>query len=311
MGSLKLRTIRDRHLRTARALDVFRWMYHFEEGSAQMVLKALKAYQNSDGGFGHGLEPDLGGASSSPIASAVAARLLVELGLPPLAQSMVRPLQHYLEKTQSAQGTWPVFGPVRPQGLHAPWWDVDEKALFWGWNPSAELAAFYLRTKGFDEGTCARCEAALQRALEDLLTPTHDLTAHECVSLAQALETLEKTPWAFSPEAVTALAKRIRAHLPDSFTHDDTQEYLPHLNWFLNGRENPLYPELREAAEAYGPYLESTVTKDGVWLPNWQWGDAKIPPSVLRDWQGVLTLENMRYLQGFRPDPILKNQLDS
>lgn len=44
--------------RNARPLDLARWQYHFESGSAEAVLQSLSAYQNEDGGFGHGLEAD-------------------------------------------------------------------------------------------------------------------------------------------------------------------------------------------------------------------------------------------------------------
>ena len=33
--------------------------FHFGDGTPESVLAALAAYQNDDGGFGHGLEPDL------------------------------------------------------------------------------------------------------------------------------------------------------------------------------------------------------------------------------------------------------------
>ena len=39
----------------ARPLDFARWRYHFENGSAEDVLRILAFYQNDDGGFGHGL----------------------------------------------------------------------------------------------------------------------------------------------------------------------------------------------------------------------------------------------------------------
>ena len=42
--------------RSARPVELARWQYHFEQGSKENVLKALAAYQNEDGGFGHGLE---------------------------------------------------------------------------------------------------------------------------------------------------------------------------------------------------------------------------------------------------------------
>ena len=44
--------------RNARPLDYARWRYLFEDGKREDVLRILAAYQNEDGGFGHGLEAD-------------------------------------------------------------------------------------------------------------------------------------------------------------------------------------------------------------------------------------------------------------
>lgn len=44
--------------RNARPLDLARWQFHFEGGGKEAVINALECYQNDDGGFGHGLEPD-------------------------------------------------------------------------------------------------------------------------------------------------------------------------------------------------------------------------------------------------------------
>ena len=55
-----------------RDLDRALLAFHFEDGTADDVLTALAAYQNDDGGFGHGLEPDLRTQASSAIATTVA-----------------------------------------------------------------------------------------------------------------------------------------------------------------------------------------------------------------------------------------------
>ena len=44
--------------RHARPVDLARWKYWQGTGSASSVLEALGWYQNEDGGFGFGLEPD-------------------------------------------------------------------------------------------------------------------------------------------------------------------------------------------------------------------------------------------------------------
>ncbi|HLY32861.1 MAG TPA: hypothetical protein VKQ36_17690, partial [Ktedonobacterales bacterium] len=43
----------------ARLLERRRFAYLFLDGERQAVLDALRPYQNPDGGFGNGLEPDI------------------------------------------------------------------------------------------------------------------------------------------------------------------------------------------------------------------------------------------------------------
>lgn len=51
---------------TARVLEQRRFAHHFTGGGADAVETALAAYRNEDGGYGHGLEPDLRGPVSLP-----------------------------------------------------------------------------------------------------------------------------------------------------------------------------------------------------------------------------------------------------
>ena len=49
-----------------RDLDRALLEFHFGDGAADVrAFDALEAYQNNDGGFGHGLEPDLRTSASS------------------------------------------------------------------------------------------------------------------------------------------------------------------------------------------------------------------------------------------------------
>ncbi|PFA67724.1 hypothetical protein CN378_09370 [Bacillus sp. AFS015802] len=50
----------------ARALEQKLFNYYFEEGSKDEAIEELSTYQNTDGGFGHSIEPDFRLAISSP-----------------------------------------------------------------------------------------------------------------------------------------------------------------------------------------------------------------------------------------------------
>ena len=65
--------------RNARPLDLARWNYLFENGNKENVLRILASYQNEDGGFGHGLEPDCWNPNSSPVQTWVATEIIKEV----------------------------------------------------------------------------------------------------------------------------------------------------------------------------------------------------------------------------------------
>ena len=66
----------------ARPLERALYAYHFENAPAADVLTELAHYQNADGGFGHGLEPDMRLNDSSVIQSSIAFQHLRELKTP-------------------------------------------------------------------------------------------------------------------------------------------------------------------------------------------------------------------------------------
>src|SRR6202043_3403595 len=67
MEDAMLEHARDFLLRNARLLERQRFAALFEGAPAAGVLRALGAYQNADGGFGLGLEPDKRDPASQPV----------------------------------------------------------------------------------------------------------------------------------------------------------------------------------------------------------------------------------------------------
>lgn len=56
------------------------FQFHFEGGEAEGVYHAVYAYRNSDGGFGHGMEPDTASPESQPLFTIMALEILDEVG---------------------------------------------------------------------------------------------------------------------------------------------------------------------------------------------------------------------------------------
>ena len=111
--------------RNARPLDFARWRFAFEGGSREDVLAALAAYQNGDGGFGHGLEADCLNPNSTPLQTWTATQILSEIGMEDAEHPLVRGILRYLETTPDFDGhRWAGLSGVRSNDdyPHAPWW---------------------------------------------------------------------------------------------------------------------------------------------------------------------------------------------
>ena len=63
-----------------RDIEIAKFNYHFNEGDRSDVANALSIYQNRDGGFGHGLEPDSLNPYSSPLQTSEALKTLKHVG---------------------------------------------------------------------------------------------------------------------------------------------------------------------------------------------------------------------------------------
>jgi hypothetical protein len=104
----------------ARLLDRRRFELFFEDGDAQLVLAALRAYRNPDGGFGHGLEPDLRAPESQPAAAWHAFEVFADVA-PTVAPEAVE-LCDWLEAIALPDGGLPVALPVADPSGCAPFW---------------------------------------------------------------------------------------------------------------------------------------------------------------------------------------------
>ncbi len=132
----------------ARPLDLARYKFHFENGSRDDVLRCLGAYQNSDGGFGHALEPDYFNPHSSPIQTWRALDILEEIGFPDKDHPIMQSILAYLasgDGFNSEENQWAFQVPSNNDYPHAIWWKYHPQNLSFSYNPSAYLAGFIIR----------------------------------------------------------------------------------------------------------------------------------------------------------------------
>ncbi len=98
---------RDFILTNARMIERRLFHYYFENQDPKGIYHAIYAYRNSDGGFGHGMEPDNASPESQPLFTIMAMETLDEVGL--------------LNKEQIESDFLPYFESIITQKGGIPW----------------------------------------------------------------------------------------------------------------------------------------------------------------------------------------------
>jgi hypothetical protein len=112
----------------ARLLDRRRFELFFQGGDAELVLAALRAYRNPDGGYGHGLEPDLRAPESQPAAALHAFEVFADVA--PVTAPEAVELCDWLDANALPDGGLPFALPVHDPSACAPFWaEADPQAF--------------------------------------------------------------------------------------------------------------------------------------------------------------------------------------
>src|SRR5688572_13926283 len=112
----------------ARLLDRRRFELLFEGGDAEPVLAALRAYRNADGGFGHGLEPDLRARASQPAAAWHAFEVFADVA--PVRAPEALELCDWLDAVALPDGGLPFALPIDDPSGCAPFWAQADARAF-------------------------------------------------------------------------------------------------------------------------------------------------------------------------------------
>jgi hypothetical protein len=118
-----------------RDIDKARFEFHFGDLPQEELLSVLARYQNPDGGFGNGLEPDISAPESNPFAIDLALQICIHADVTPEHELLQRTVA-YLEREQSEEGEWRFTPEVYTRPM-APWFQG------WVWpnlNPACPIA---------------------------------------------------------------------------------------------------------------------------------------------------------------------------
>ena len=287
----------------ARPLDRALFEYRFEQASAESVLAELAHFQNDDGGFGHGLEPDVRTPTSSALATSIGLRILKELGCPADHPMVRRAIEFLLATFDASSKVWRVVSTHTNEFPHAPWWHDENESLartFDGFRiiPRAEIVgllhhyATLVPTEWLNDVT--ESTVTYIETVEKLGTGGGDDIVY-ALSLAET----EKLPEHLTSRLVT----RIRAVTPNVVSRDPQQwsSYCIAPLKLATSPRSIVADLLGEALQTHLDYQIEHQTHKGTWEPSWSWG--KLYPEVWwqakQEWRGSLTLDTLTTLRAF------------
>jgi hypothetical protein len=273
------------HFMAARARVIDRRVFQrlFQDGAAGPVRAAVAAYRNDDGGFGHGLEPDVRTPASQPAATEMALRVMDLTD--EWDTAMVKGAIDWLASIAPAEGGTAFAEPSVADGPHAPWWVPAEG------HPASLIQtgqiAGMLYARGFSHPWLDRATGLMWERIGTLAEPN----AYEMFGVLAFLEHVPDRPRAqaaFDRVGRLLLEGNLVALDPEAAGDVQTPlDFAP-----LPGSiARVLFDDATIAAHL--DHLASGQRDDGGWMFNWlAWS-----PAAEDDWRGFLTVDALRVLR--------------
>lgn len=284
--------------RNARPLELSLYQYFFQQGSKENVLNILSHFQNEDGGFAYGLEPDSLNPNSCPIQTWVATCIIRDLQV--THHPIIDGILSYLEKTEDQKaGHYPFTIPSNDLYPHASWWSYNDRG-YEDFNPTASLQGFVLR---YGKQSPIYNQALIRTTeIIDSLILHGSQEMHELNCIIQLLEDIQYGHLEYLFRFKTFKEVLIQ-NVHDLIEKDTSKwsDYTALPTSFIKGPDSIFYKGLEELTKKSLDHLESKKHPDGYWDINWSWDKYPEDFSVIRQWwRGHITVNNLRILQAFK-----------
>jgi hypothetical protein len=283
----------------ARPLERAIFNYYFNGSSSDDILNSLEAFQNSDGGFGQGLEPDFKLSQSSPMATSIGLRHLGMLDNNDRAQKMIAKAARYLETTFDSKrmGWFSVSSQVN-QYPHAPWWefrnDINMTVIDYSWgNPSAELIGYLYKHKEYLNNL--DINSLIMNAIDNLNQHAEFNSEHEIFCYIHMYNVLDK-------ELSSRIEDTLKLAVSKLVNLNEAEwvNYVPAPLKFIQLDSKNFFGIEEKYINQNLDYLVARLEETGRILPSWQWDDYKEAWEISKlEWTGILTLEALLSLRKF------------
>jgi len=181
---------------------------HFEGESPDCVGQIVRAYQNSDGGLGHALEPDVRCPESQPLFVGIGLAALEEAGC--RDTQLAKSLCNYLQFVSDKDGLVPIIQETAYQSPIAGHWI--NSTLTSGLNPTAEICGL-LHYQGVQHDWLSLAT----ETCGDIIINDPPLEAHYLYSASRLAEYLPDKVKAMNIlDAIASVLPKARFFIPDA-----------------------------------------------------------------------------------------------
>ncbi len=291
----QMESIQKHIFNNARDIEKAKWNYLFNNGSKEAIVSELVKYQNSDGGFGNGLEADILLPASSSIASTEAILIAYDCKLN-CEEPWFKNLLSYFEKTiQKTPSFWEKVPKEVENFPHAPWWAYAADTKF-SPNPCAVIASAFIKygndgQKSLGYEIAARCI--------EFLNSNEPCDEHDCYCMQELFIVLkELNSTSIDDIAIKSMERRILGCL----CTDESKwtEYVPQPLDLVDSPKSQWYKLVEPFVEKNLSFWLNTLKEDGFWSPNFSWGiDSETARSVTKIWVCYIAVKRVKILKDF------------
>ncbi|XMB86510.1 hypothetical protein RJG79_01560 [Mycoplasmatota bacterium WC44] len=298
MNKIKYSTIINQTLpfvkNKGRMLDYFLILNLFSNDDYEKeIVDELLKYQNGDGGFGNGLEPDNQMPYSSTLATNIACDIIESLTTSSkfeIIKDIVLFFEStYKEKTKS-------FDFVTKDIMnypHAVWWNIEGIDNFGYLNPNPEVIGFlYKYRECLTKFNIDELKNYMVDYIKDNITDCDQ--EHSLYSIRRMINRME---------SYNGICENLLLKQEDKLIVTDEEKWKTYVGEpikFIKDKDHPLYLKYEEYIWKNLGYTISSIC-DGVWYPNWQWYQYNdvFENEVKYQWMGYITYEKLKLLKSF------------
>lgn len=253
-----------------------------------ILVEELKKYQNDDGGFGHGLEPDVRMPSSNIVSTNEAVLILKEIDNEPFKQKIYTKIVSYYEKTYIDEiNAWELVPKEVDDFPRAAWWNYDLKDTFSYGNPNPQIIGFLYEHKKLLKKIDIDLE--IERVIDYILNVFPEESSKH--NLLSCLMFYTYMPLSIKEKIYDTLQVAVDKELKN----DDWR------NYSLQPYEIKLIaPEFlekhQELLDKNLAYIQAKIEK-GLVMPNWKWGQFEdVFETIKYEWAGYITFTVIKAL---------------